>query len=94
LGACAQNIGHATSLEAEFSVCMFAVEKASDMHLGNIRLETDSIVVAKAFKNQEGVPWKMQITLHNCMHFCSQISSICTHASKTWFVFVRICLER
>jgi len=79
LGASAQNIGHASPLEAEFSACMFAIEKASDMHLFNICIETDSIIMANAFKSQEGVPWKMQIRWHNCMYFCSQISSSCTH---------------
>lgn len=35
LGAISSNIGHATPLEAEFSACMLAMEKAKEMHLTN-----------------------------------------------------------
>lgn len=60
LGAIASNIGYATTLEAEFSACMRAIEKAKDMNLTDICLETDSIRVVNAYKKQIGVPWQMR----------------------------------
>jgi len=50
LGAYAQNIGHATALGAEFSSCVMAIEKALELHLNNLWIETDSITVVKAFR--------------------------------------------
>lgn len=82
LGAFAQNVGHATPLDAEFSACMFAMEKASALHLSDIWIETDSLGVVKAFKSQEGVPWKMKTRWHNCMCYCRQINCVLSHVLR------------
>jgi len=42
LGALASNIGHASAAEAEFSACMLAIEKAREMQMTQICLESDS----------------------------------------------------
>lgn len=77
LGAIASNIGHATALEAEFSACMLAMEKAMELQLTNIILETDSIQVANAFNKNIGVPWKMRARWINCLFFCKNINCSC-----------------
>nr|ABD28730.1 Ribonuclease H [Medicago truncatula] len=81
-GAFAQNIGYATALEAEYSACMFAIEKAKELHLTNIWIETDSVNVIRAFHFNTGVPWKMHIRWHNCLLFCRSIRSLCTHVNR------------
>lgn len=60
LGAICSNIGYATTLEAEFSTCMRAIEKAKELHLHAIILETDSLKVVSAFNNNVGIPWQMR----------------------------------
>jgi ribonuclease HI len=79
LGACCQNIGYATALEAEFGTCMLAIERASSMNLDQIWIETDSLAVVKTFNTNEGVPWRMRVRWHNCLTFCSLIHSNCSH---------------
>jgi ribonuclease HI len=79
LGAIASNIGHASAIEAEFSAWMLAIEKARDMLLTHICLETDSIRVVKAFNNNIGVPWKMRSRWRNCLIFCKSINCSCMH---------------
>lgn len=79
LGAISSNIGHASSLEAEFSACMLAMEKAKEMHLMHICLETDSLKVVIAFNKGLGVPWQMRARWQNCMSFCQSISCSCVH---------------
>jgi hypothetical protein len=59
LGAFSQNIGYAYALEAEFCACMMAIERASEMCLADIWLETDSLIVCKALSDQVGIPWRM-----------------------------------
>jgi len=81
LGAFAQNVGHATPLE-EFCACMFAIEKASELQLKDIWIETDSLGVVKAYNNQEGVPWKMKTRWHKCMFFCKQICYVFSHVLR------------
>jgi len=78
-GALYSNIGYATSLEAEFSACMLAIEKAQHLGLTNICLETDYAQVVNAFNKEIGVPWQMRSRWHNCIQFCSGISCSCVH---------------
>jgi hypothetical protein len=61
---------------------LFAKEKADDLDLRDIWIETDSLSVVKASSKQEGVPWRMNTRWHNCMHFCSQIRCIFTHVLR------------
>lgn len=77
-----QNIGYETSLEAEFCACLFALERASEMHYGDIWIETDSLSVVKAYNTGAGVPSRMQARWLNCIHFCSQIRCKFTHVFR------------
>lgn len=82
LGAICSNIGHATPLEAEFSACMLAIERAQHMGLTNICLETDSLQVVNAFRTKMGAPWKMRARWFNCLKFCSGIICSFVHIPR------------
>jgi len=82
IGAVSSNIGYASALEAEFSACMMAIEKAKDMQLHAIILETDSIRVVNAFNKNIGVPWHMKARWYNCLKFCNNITSSCVHVFR------------
>jgi ribonuclease HI len=60
---------------------MLAVEKAKELRLTRLWMETDSMAVVNAFHKAIGIPWKMrrQYGWHNCMHFCTLIGCTCTH---------------
>jgi ribonuclease HI len=45
LGAMVQNIGHASPLVSEFCACILSMEKAMELHLTNLWLETDSTII-------------------------------------------------
>lgn len=82
LGAISSNIGHATAIEAEFCACLIAIEKAIEMCLTDICLETDSIKVVNAYHKQAGIPWKMRIRWHNCLRFCNSINCTWVHIHR------------
>jgi len=82
LGAIASNIGPASALEAEFSACMLAIEKAKELHLTNICLESDSLIVVKAFQTNSRVPWRMRARWINCMVFCNSIICSCVQVFR------------
>jgi len=82
LGAISSNIGYATPLEAEFRACMLAIEKAKELHLTNICLETDSLRVVTAYNKGVGIPWQMRARWINCKHFCDSIICTCVHVLR------------
>lgn len=82
LGAISSNIGHASSIEVKSSACMLAFEKAMEMGLSSICLESDSIKVVKAFNEDIGVPWQMRARWYNCIRFCKSISCSCVHTFR------------
>lgn len=55
-----QNIGFASAAEAELSALMYAVEKAVEMNWTDIWIESDSLVVVKAFTSGASVPWQIR----------------------------------
>jgi ribonuclease HI len=55
------------------------MEKAAELNLCDIWIETDSLSVLKAFNNHGGVTWRMRIRWLNCLSFCRQIRCFCTH---------------
>lgn len=79
LGDMVQNIGYASSLEAEFCACMLALEKAMDLQLSHVLIETDSLLVVKAFRTSSGIPWHLLNRWKNCIRFCSIISCNFNH---------------
>jgi len=82
LGGFVQNIRYATALEAEFSAVMYAIEKAAEMRWNNIWIETDSLVVIKAFKSDLLVPWRMQNRWYNCKKLISHSRCKCSHIRR------------
>jgi len=67
LGGFAQNIGHASAFVAELSAAMFAIEKAVEMHWGDVWIETNSLMVLKALYHQLEVPWMLRVRWLNCI---------------------------
>jgi len=82
LGALASNIGHASATEAEFSACMLAIEKAREMQMTQICLESDSLIVVNAFNLNSMVPWKMRTRWLNCRKFCNSVVCSCVHVFR------------
>ena len=82
LGALARNIGQASSLEAEFCAFMLAIEKAKEMSIPCLWMETNSVIVVNAFYKDSDIPWKMRSKWHNCLIFCRQIGCNCTHVIR------------
>jgi ribonuclease HI len=82
LGAISSNIGYATALEAEFAACLLASEKAMEMQLTHICLETYSTRVVNAFNKNVGVPWQMRARWFNCLKFCKSIQISCEHVLR------------
>jgi len=82
LGALSSNIGHASPLEAEFCAVMMAIDKAQELQLSQICLETDSLKVVAAYNKGVGIPWQMRTRWHNCKHFCNSITSFCNHIHR------------
>jgi len=79
LGAMASNIGHASSLEAEFCTFMLATEKEKEMSISRLWMETYSLAVVTAFYKESGILWKMCNKWYNCMMICRQNGCTCTH---------------
>jgi len=73
---------YASALEAEFSSCMMAIEKAAALHIANLWIETDSLVVVKAFNHAVGIPWRMQARWQNCLQICTHLTCKCTHIRR------------
>jgi hypothetical protein len=65
LGATLSNIGNATSVDAEFCAGMMAMERAQEMQLLHVCLETDSLKVVNAFHKGIGIPWQMRARWQN-----------------------------
>ena len=82
LGRFAQNIGHASCLEAEFCATMYSLEKSLELKWRNIWNECDSEIVVKAFSSSIQIPWKLKTRWLNCMHLAKQISCKCNHIHR------------
>lgn len=61
---------------------MRAIEKAMEMCLTDICLETDSLKVVTAFHKQVGIPWQMRIRWQNCLTFCNNINCSWVHIHR------------
>lgn len=66
-------------MEAEFCACMSAIEKAHELQLRDVWLESDSTVVVQAFSHNLNVPWRMRIRWENCKKLAQVIRCKCTH---------------
>jgi len=82
VGGFAQNIGQATCLESEFCAVMYGIEKSAEMNCNNIWIESDSVVVVKAFSDPSHVPWKSKTLWFNCLSLARQRRCVCSHISR------------
>jgi ribonuclease HI len=79
LVACfAENLPHCSSLIAELSGAMRAIEIASHNNWHNLWLETDSSLVVFA-KSSKIVPWSLKNRWLNCQRLISSMNFIVTH---------------
>jgi ribonuclease HI len=60
LGCFAQNPGHVNALHAEMMGVILAIECAFEMNWSHFLLETDSRLVALAFKSPLIIPWSLK----------------------------------
>ncbi|XP_024634431.1 uncharacterized protein [Medicago truncatula] len=68
--------------DREFSACMLAIEKAIDLQVTALWIETYSILVVKAFHKSEGVPWRMHSRWHNCMKLWGHLRGKVSHVLR------------
>lgn len=61
------NIGHSSAFVAELCTAMFAIEKAVELNWSDIWIETDSLMVVKAFAQHIAVPWTLRVRWRNCI---------------------------
>jgi hypothetical protein len=66
LGGFAENTGNNNAFFAELSGVLRAIELAHQNQWLNLWLETDSILVVKAFKSHSLIPWPLRIWWINC----------------------------
>jgi ribonuclease HI len=81
-GGFVHNIGHATTFMAELCASMFAIEKAAEKNWQQIWIETDSVLVTKAFIDSSLVPWCLRNRWENCLLAARRLSLSCTHIHR------------
>ena len=79
IGCFAQNLGLGSSLFAELSGAMQAIEIAHSKGWFNFWLETDSKLVLLAFKSISLVPWRIRTRWDNCLSLSRQMNFLVTH---------------
>jgi len=79
IGCFAQNLGLGSSLFAELSGAMQAIEIAHSKGWFNFWLETDSMLVLLAFKFISLVPWRIRTRWDNCLSLSRQMNFLVTH---------------
>lgn len=84
LGCFSSYLGITSSLQAELSVTMFAIEVAYQRGWHRLWLECDSSLVIYAFSISNLVPWR----LHNRWKNCLLLTSAIQWYFHSWFYFV------
>lgn len=79
LGCFSCNLDCSTSLVAELSATMNAIEIANNRGWFNLWIDTDSILVLKAFNRQDFVPSRLQSRWKNRMVIAKRLSRQVTH---------------
>jgi ribonuclease HI len=83
LFAFAEPLGIATSYFAELSAALRAIEIAFENNWFNLWLETDSILVVSAFKNQnKPVAWPLRNRWKNTLVLLGQMNCMVTHVYR------------
>lgn len=70
------------TLESEFSACLKAIEKAQELHVKQLWLETDSLLVVKAFTIGVGIPWRLNARWANCLRLGVHMNCKITHTLR------------
>jgi ribonuclease HI len=60
---------------------MFAIEKAESLLL-NVWIESDSLLLVRAFNGTANVPWQIRNRCNNCMHMAIELNVVCTHIPR------------
>jgi len=71
------NLGEVTVYEVEHTDLTLAMEFAAQFGWSMIWLETDSLSVVLAFKNQDLIPFRLRNRWHNCLQL--GFTTICSH---------------
>jgi len=79
IGCFAQNLGFDSSLIAELSGAMQAIEIAYRKNWRNLWLETDSMLVVLAFKSITTVPWSLKSRSKNCINLTRNMNFVVSH---------------
>ncbi|GAU51353.1 hypothetical protein TSUD_413010 [Trifolium subterraneum] len=69
--AFADNLGVGSAFNAELIGAMNTIELANSKHWSNLWLETDSVLVVKAFTNPGLIPWNLSNRWLNCIALTS-----------------------
>jgi ribonuclease HI len=79
LGAFSFNLGISSSLNAELVGAMLAIETAVNKGWSQLWLESDSMLVVKAFSSSKVVPWALRNRWDNCLARISNMNFFVSH---------------
>ncbi|KAK2361038.1 hypothetical protein QL285_086244 [Trifolium repens] len=79
LGAFSFNLGISSSLNAELVGAMIAIETAVNKGWSQLWLESDSMLVVKAFSSSKVVPWALRNRWDNCLARISNMNFFVSH---------------
>jgi len=82
LGCFAEGLNYGNSLFSELSGAMRSIEFASSKNWSNFWLETDSMLVVQAFRNQGIVPWQLRNRWCNCLRITSNMNFLVSHVFR------------
>lgn len=73
-------MGTGKSYFVELCGAMRAIEYANSKSWNNIWLETDSMLVVRAFMDAREVPWTLRNIWTNCLTLISSMNFVVTHS--------------
>jgi ribonuclease HI len=82
MGGFAENIGNKSAFFAELSGAIKAIEIAYENHWLNFWLETDSVLVVKAFSNLSLIPWSLRNRWMNCLLMTRSMNFFVSHVYR------------
>jgi ribonuclease HI len=78
----AENTGKGSAFHAELSGATRAIELAYQNHWDYLWLESDYVLVIKAFNNHSLVPWNLRNRWNNCMLKLRNMNFLATHVYR------------
>jgi ribonuclease HI len=79
IGGFAENVGLQNAFFAELAGVFRAIELADLHHWYNLWIETDSLLVVKAFKSDVNIPWSLRNRWFNCQLILRNMNFLITH---------------